>query len=762
MARKRHLFYASYKTVLKYLLLMFCLMFIVVFGQSDIKRVDLFSPPAMSQTVDRLLDEREQARHLIAKGQAAYDKGQLVQALSAWEDAQTLYRKLSYPDGITGSLVNQTLVFKDLGQYPRACNTLLQALELEIELCDSPPIERSLESLKPQLERELRRQPDAAVRVMGLQVLGDVLRLLVKPEMSELVLQQAMAMAQRLSLPVAIDEIQLSLGNTAIALYRQARNLYELTIDPQLEINALRQARNQLKLALAYQRKAASSEESHHSAATSARLNQLSLALEIEQWANFQELDKKPNLTDLVQQERTQLPAIVTQLRVAQFSDLSPIQSVYSRLNFVESLIEINDHTVLKSLLFPAVEEPLTLAQELTQEAAEVAHRLANNRAESLSLGTLGTLYAHLGESSLQKAYLQKALSLAQSIQAWDVAYQWQWELGRLYRLETKYSQAQAAYQAALESLNQIQGNVLTLNSDASTFQRKVVPVYREYLRLLLSVQQPNLREVIKTHEKLQVAELEDYLRCGLLNLQPLSEIYKTTSLPPVIYLIDLGDQVEVIVQTPDQKLYRPPIDKTPKAEIVHANLRNLQLNFQTVQDSTTTSAEVLLPYAQALYAQLIAPIKPYLPDEGTLLFVADSSFQNLPLAMLHDGKQYLIETHSIAVTLGSRLPPSQPMQANQFKALLAGVSKTSPSFSKPNAPQNLDSLPLVATELKTIRANLKSSLELLDEAFTVDRFREALTQGNFPILHLSTHGQFSSDPWQTVILAWDQPIRGN
>jgi len=38
--------------------------------------------------------------------------------------------------------------------------------------------------------------------------------------------------------------------------------------------------------------------------------------------------------------------------------------------------------------------------------------------------------------------------------------------------------------------------------------------------------------------------------------------------------------------------------------------------------------------------------------------------------------------------------------------------------------------------------------------------FASALTGSNFPIVHLATHGQFSSDPEQTFILAWDDRIR--
>jgi CHAT domain-containing protein len=50
----------------------------------------------------------------------------------------------------------------------------------------------------------------------------------------------------------------------------------------------------------------------------------------------------------------------------------------------------------------------------------------------------------------------------------------------------------------------------------------------------------------------------------------------------------------------------------------------------------------------------------------------------------------------------------------------------------------------------------------LLDEYFTREQLVSSLQERPFEIVHLATHGQFSSDPQQTFILTWDGPVNLN
>lgn len=202
----------------------------------------------------------------------------------------------------------------------------------------------------------------------------------------------------------------------------------------------------------------------------------------------------------------------------------------------------------------------------------------------------------------------------------------------------------------------------------------------------------------------------------------------------------------------------------SPNTEIVKSSTENLLANFQDerfVQDErfiyTTKSA--MLEYSQALYKQLIAPVQTYLPTSGTLVFVLDSSLQSLPMSLLYDGKEYLIQKYSISTTINSQLRAPKALKPEQMRALIAGLSKESPSFNQIDALKNLQPLPQVEIEIADVKLNTTSAVELVNEEFTTKNFYRQIEQANFPIVHITTHGQFSSDPEQTAILAWDKTI---
>ncbi|WP_246844006.1 CHAT domain-containing protein, partial [Hydrocoleum sp. CS-953] len=58
------------------------------------------------------------------------------------------------------------------------------------------------------------------------------------------------------------------------------------------------------------------------------------------------------------------------------------------------------------------------------------------------------------------------------------------------------------------------------------------------------------------------------------------------------------------------------------------------------------------LPPAQQLYDWLIAPISEELEaaNINTILFSMDEGLRTLPIAALHDGKQFLIEKYSLSL----------------------------------------------------------------------------------------------------------------
>ncbi|MEM9771657.1 MAG: CHAT domain-containing protein, partial [Cyanobacteria bacterium P01_D01_bin.73] len=73
-------------------------------------------------------------------------------------------------------------------------------------------------------------------------------------------------------------------------------------------------------------------------------------------------------------------------------------------------------------------------------------------------------------------------------------------------------------------------------------------------------------------------------------------------------------------------------------------------------------------------------------------------------------------------------------------------------------ARQGFSALPGVTREINNISEDFDTRV-LLDQSFTVDKFLNQLANKPFPIVHLATHGQFSSSPEDTYLLAWSKRL---
>jgi tetratricopeptide (TPR) repeat protein len=110
--------------------------------------------------------------------------------------------------GVMQSQINQSQAWQDLGQYPRACQVLLDALEIPNDHCQISEI-------------QLQRLPNTAslnLQAIALRSLGNVLRINGRTEESRQVLLKSFQLAEKSGNNQEIGKIYLSLGNTARAL----------------------------------------------------------------------------------------------------------------------------------------------------------------------------------------------------------------------------------------------------------------------------------------------------------------------------------------------------------------------------------------------------------------------------------------------------------------------------------------------------------------------------------------------------------------
>ncbi|HEY9597348.1 MAG TPA: CHAT domain-containing protein, partial [Cyanophyceae cyanobacterium] len=249
-------------------------------------------------------------------------------------------------------------------------------------------------------------------------------------------------------------------------------------------------------------------------------------------------------------------------------------------------------------------------------------------------------------------------------------------------------------------------------------------------------------RQVI---ESLQVAELDDFFRSACLNAQPI-EIDSIDQKAAIIYPIILPDRLEVILRLPGQPLRHYPTNRVQKEveDTVIQLRRELPRRF----------SDDFLPLSQQVYDWLIRPAEKDLAASGvkTLVFVLDGPLRNIPMSTLHDGEQFLIEKYAIALTPGLQLLESKPLARGELKVLKAGLSEARGGFS---------ALPGVEAELNQLQALVPGEV-LFNQQFTKANIQHAIESISFPIVHLATHGKFSSNAEQTFILTWDGQFNVN
>lgn len=721
----------KYRYWFKYLLLVILGLSIVITQPSFI----------LAQEVNKATQQQKQAQLLTQKGYEQLNQGQAASALETWQKATIIYRQLDDKKLLTKSLINENIALQTLGLYPRACNTLLSALKLDANasLCATTP-QQPTEFMEKLLTATINKQTLSPVNLLGLHNLGEVLRRLGKLDESKKVLSEILSAAKFIP-SIDTSGILLSLGSTKQDIYKQARNQYSEIEEPIFQKQFVTFIQQQVLDSLDIYQQVISTSNTPKEIKLQAQLHRLNLLMDFDKWLAVESNSGNTKLTSLRTKITQQIQPSVALLleNNSVFSQLPTSYSVYAKLNFAKSLNKIPG------------QQFHSLAIEYAESALEKAKSTNSQRLQSESFGTLGKLK----REQQSQPYFEQALGLAQSVQAWDLAYQWQHELGILYKEQGKYKEALQAYSAAIENVTQVRNNLLSNHTDLQfSFKEQVEPLYRDYIRLLLTDYNPNWERIIQTNERLQIAELENYLQCGKLNLVALNDLKNLDSIPSVIHIIDLGNSIEVVVHSPDKSVHHHSV--APKLVKFHADHL-----LQTLQDQNfaNTKIQVILDYSQALYNLLIAPIKKYLPQDGTLVFTLDTSFQNLPMGLLHDGKDYLLKHYNISETLGSKVRQPKLLPKKQLRALIAGLSKSSPSFKAANAPDYLTELPSVLKEVANVKEQTKSSLLLLNEEFTYQHFLEEINRENFPIIHLTTHAQFSSIPQLTMFFSWDKAI---
>jgi CHAT domain-containing protein/tetratricopeptide (TPR) repeat protein len=624
------------------------------------------------------------AKALNTQGRLQWEQGQLTTALSTWRSATLNYQKAGHTEGILSSLINQAKALQALGLNIQAQDTLQAVYQT------------------------LNRQPTNDLKAIGLRDLGRALRKVGALDESVRRLQESLAVAAQ---PTIRSATLLELGNTESAL-----------AGSNLAIDKKPQAQSHFQAALsAYQQ--AAQLQATPLLTMQAQLNQFSLLNDTQQW------NKAKHLGQTLQPLVAELPPS----RAA----------IYAQLNFARSLMQMAskqnhppDRTIAP-LLVRAIQQAQTLNDPAT---------------ESYALGQLGELYESNQQWSEAKTLTQRALLRLEGLDAPEIRYRWEWQLGRLLKQQNDFEGAMATYQQAIHSLESVRNDLLLVDSEIQfSFRDQVEPIYRELVDLLLKPEsaaagsQANLKQVVNYIDALQLAELENFLRCDLSQTGGL--LTQTTD--PVsanaafIYPILLNDRLEVIYRLPGQPLkHHTQLISRTNAERIVRELRRAILR---------GNAGDVIARSTQVYQWLLDPLEADLNRNGkikTLVFVLDGELRNVPMAVLYDAKtnQYLIEKpYGLAL-----LPSSQlfdlGVEPNRAQVLGAGISEALQVGDRRFAALN------VSEELAQIQQSGSGEI-LLNSQFTRSQLQQKLNSANFSVIHLATHGNFSSNPDETYIL---------
>lgn len=682
----------------------------------------------------------EEAKQLTTQGHQHLRQGNPGNAIETWLKALQIYQKENSEDGEKSTLIHLSLAYQAKGQYPNACWVLTDALKVDNSAICRNVSRPTAEDVDAALQI-IKEQPDTVLTLKAIQELGITLRVIGNLDESVSVLEIALASAQRQNLAFERNALRMSLANVQADTIRQAQNRFSLSDNPLTKAQFIKVATSTLPdVSKTYLELAATEPR-----LLRARLNWLKIFLSINEWANKDPTN--PELSALRSSLTPHLDSTLDKALVADYSTESPIQSIYSRIKLAKYLLEIQKTNILVS----TPKHPLVLAFEFTNSAQNDANQLKNERAQSFAAGVTGLLYKTTQQTDFAQRSFTVARDLAVSSNSADSAYEWEWELAQLYREKGQTQDAISAYERSIKNLDQVRGDLLPIDSGLQfRFADKIKPVYQGYMSVLLESGTPELEKVVLTNEQLQVAQIENFLHCGKLVFVSTTQIENA---PTTIHIVELENQFEILVPN-DSGWARFSVD----GDKVRGLASRILVELQDEQFSSTE--ENLLAESQALYQLLLSPIEQQglLPEQDdTIVFVTDGVLGNIPLSMLHDGEQYLVERYSIATNLG-RLQAPEAVNPQQFKLLIAGISKASPSLDTPQTPSGLDILSETEEEASLISSSKIESSTLLNKDFTANNLKRKLS-GDYNALHISTHGQFSSDPDQTFLLAWDKPV---
>jgi CHAT domain-containing protein len=320
---------------------------------------------------------------------------------------------------------------------------------------------------------------------------------------------------------------------------------------------------------------------------------------------------------------------------------------------------------------------------------------------------------------------------------------------------------------------------------EQAAYTQTVASTYRRLTNLLL--QQNRIMEALQVLDLLKVQELEDYLKNvkgnektaqGIKLLPPEQHFFSShkafadtefsknpavntlvqqlgqipqaelNAVPEslkkipkdsvLLYPVILGDRLELVLFSPGSPPVHRPV--AVKKEELEAAINDFKKELSR-RPVSAEDADDVKASAQKLHKWLIEPIKADLDriKPQTIIYAPDGKLRYIPLAALHDGKQWLTQQYRIHNIVSYNLTDfdAKPKPQTSVLAGAFGGKAKETRFG-------FNGLPATLPEVQNISANLPNTVTLIEANFNRKALESKINnQNKYNIVHLVTHAQF-------------------
>jgi CHAT domain-containing protein len=162
------------------------------------------------------------------------------------------------------------------------------------------------------------------------------------------------------------------------------------------------------------------------------------------------------------------------------------------------------------------------------------------------------------------------------------------------------------------------------------------------------------------------------------------------------------SDRLELILVTSDRNPIRHSI-KATRAEVI-----SMANEFRSNVTNLRSKSNDYLASSQRMYQLLVAPLEQDLEQLGinNLTYIMDTGLRSIPLAALHNGKEFIVERYSVGLMPSFSLTDPRHVDVRNLRVLAMGAETFTDQYS----------LPAVPVELSAIADQLWSGKTLLNE----------------------------------------------